>query len=239
MMNLAVEMRNLAVTRGSRRVLTVDGVGVPAGSTTGLLGPSGCGKTTLMRTIVGVQRFEGSVTVLSHPAGAPELRSQVGYVTQAPSVYGDLTVVENVRYFASMVGAGADAVFAALTAVDLGDLAGRRVEQLSGGQRARVSLASALVGRPALLILDEPTVGLDPLLRRRLWTFFGELAAAGTTLLVSSHVMDEAEHCSHLILMRDGAILAADSREALLARTGTSSAEDAFLAVLGERELVA
>jgi ABC-2 type transport system ATP-binding protein len=232
MMNSAVEMRALTVTRGGRRVLEVDGLTVPAGSITGLLGPSGCGKTTLMRTIVGVQRFAGSVTVLGLPAGAPALRSRVGYVTQAPSVYGDLTVAENVRYFGAMLGAGPAAVSAALAAVDLGDLAGRRAEQLSGGQRARVSLAAALVGRPALLILDEPTVGLDPLLRRRLWQFFAELAAAGTTLLVSSHVMDEAEHCDHLIFMRDGAILAADSREGMLARTRRTTAEDAFLAVI-------
>ncbi len=238
MMNSAVQMRDVTVTRGGNRVLTVGGLDVVAGSITGLLGPSGCGKTTLMRTIVGVQRFAGSVDVLGVPAGSPELRRQVGYVTQAPSVYGDLTVVENVRYFAAMVGHGADAVFAALAAVDLGELAGRRAEQLSGGQRARVSLAAALVGRPALLILDEPTVGLDPVLRRQLWQFFRQLAAGGTTLLVSSHVMDEAEQCNQLIFMRDGAILAADSREALLARTGRATAEDAFLAVIGEGEKV-
>ncbi|MBA3742151.1 ABC transporter ATP-binding protein [Sporichthya sp.] len=235
MMNSAVVMRDLSVTRGGRRVLTVDGLDVAAGSITGLLGPSGCGKTTLMRTIVGVQRFAGSVSVLGLPAGSSELRHRVGYVTQAPSVYGDLTVAENVRYFGAMVGAGADAASAALAAVDLTDLAGRRAEQLSGGQRARVSLAAALVGRPALLVLDEPTVGLDPLLRRRLWEFFAELAAGGTTLLVSSHVMDEAEHCDRLIFLREGAVLAADTREGMLAGTGTTSAEDAFLAMLGEQ----
>jgi ABC-2 type transport system ATP-binding protein len=234
MMNSAVSLRDVTVTRGGHRVLTVGELDVPAGSITGLLGPSGCGKTTLMRTIVGVQRFSGTVEVLGRPAGTADLRHHVGYVTQAPSVYGDLTVVENVRYFAAMVGQGADAVFAALQAVDLGDLAGRRADELSGGQRARVSLAAALVGRPSLLILDEPTVGLDPLLRRKLWQFFAELAAAGTTLLVSSHVMDEAEHCDRLIFMRDGAILAADSREALLAQTRTTTAEDAFLAAIGE-----
>jgi ABC-2 type transport system ATP-binding protein len=181
-----------------------------------------------------VQRFAGSVTVLGLPAGSPRLRARVGYVTQAPSAYGDLTVAENVRYFGAMVGADADAVSAALGAVDLSELAGRRVEQLSGGQRARVSLAAALVGRPPLLILDEPTVGLDPLLRRRLWRFFAELAAGGVTLLVSSHVMDEAEHCDRLILMREGAVLASDTREGLLARTGQRSAEGAFLAVVGQ-----
>ncbi len=238
MMNSAVEMRDVTVTRGGRCVLTVGGLDIPAGSITGLLGPSGCGKTTLMRTIVGVQRFAGSLDVLGLRAGSSELRRQVGYVTQAPSVYGDLTVVENVRYFAAMVGQGADAVFAALAAVDLGDLAGRRADQLSGGQRARVSLAAALVGRPSLLILDEPTVGLDPLLRRQLWGFFRRLAAGGTTLLVSSHVMDEAEQCDRLIFMREGAVLAADSREALLARTGQATAEDAFLAVIGAGERV-
>ena len=239
MMNSAVSMRDVTVTRGGRRVLTVPGLDVPAGSITGLLGPSGCGKTTLMRTIVGVQRFAGGVDVLGLPAGAKDLRRRVGYVTQAPSVYEDLTVVENVRYFASMVGGGPDAVFAALTAVDLGEYAGRRVDQLSGGQRTRVSLAAALVARPELLVLDEPTVGLDPLLRRQLWQFFAQLAAGGTTLLISSHVMDEAEHCDRLIFMRDGAILAADSRDAILARTGQHTAEDAFLAVIGQQAVPA
>jgi ABC-2 type transport system ATP-binding protein len=213
-------------------VLTVGELDLVAGTVTGLLGPSGCGKTTLMRTIVGVQRFTGSVSVLGAPAGSPHLRHHVGYVTQAPSVYGDLTVAENVRYFGAMVGAGPDAVSAALAAVDLTDVTKQLVDNLSGGQRARVSLAAALVGRPTLLILDEPTVGLDPLLRRSLWRFFAELAAAGTTLLISSHVMDEAEHCDRLILMRDGLILAADSRAGLFARTGQSTAEGAFLAVI-------
>ena len=233
MMNSTVVMRDLTVTRGGRRVLSVSGLEVAAGAITGLLGPSGSGKTTLMRTIVGVQRFAGSVSVLGMPAGTPELRRRVGYVTQAPSVYEDLTVTENVRYFASMFGAGADQVSAAIAAVDLTDLAKRQVEKLSGGERARVSLAAALVGRPTLLVLDEPTVGLDPVLRRKLWRFFAELAAGGTTLLVSSHVMDEAEHCDRLIFMRDGEVLASDTREGLLARTGRRTAEDAFLAVIG------
>jgi ABC-2 type transport system ATP-binding protein len=232
MLNSAVAIRDLVVSRGGRQVLTVGGLDVVAGSITGLLGPSGCGKTTLMRTIVGVQRFAGSVSVLGFPAGVPQLRSRIGYVTQAPSVYGDLTVAENVRYFGAMVGAEADAVSAALTAVDLVEVAGRRADELSGGQRARVSLAAALVGRPALLVLDEPTVGLDPLLRRQLWGFFAELAAGGTTLLVSSHVMDEAERCQRLIFLREGVVLAADTREGLLTRTGTSNAEDAFLAMV-------
>jgi ABC-2 type transport system ATP-binding protein len=239
MMNSAVSLRDVTVTRGGRRVLTIGELEVPTGSITGLLGPSGYGKTTLMRAIVGVQRFAGHVEVLGQPAGSPDLRHHVGYVTQAPSVYGDLTVVENVRYFAGMVGQGADAVFAALSAVELGDLAGRRVDQLSGGQRARVSLAAALVGRPTLLILDEPTVGLDPVLRRQLWQFFRSLAASGTTLLVSSHVMEEAERCDRLIFMRDGAILAADTRDNLLARTGRHTAEEAFLAVIGEAAVAA
>lgn len=207
---------------------------VPAGSITGLLGPSGCGKTTLMRSIVGTQRISsGSVTVLGRPAGDTALRRSVGYVTQAPSVYTDLTVGQNIRYFADLYGNRAG-VGDALDAVGLTALEGRKTLDLSGGQRSRVSIACALVGSPDLLILDEPTVGLDPLLREDLWNRFHDLAAHGTTLLVSSHVMDEADRCDNLILMREGLILAALTPAELRARTAQDNLEKAFLQLITE-----
>jgi ABC-2 type transport system ATP-binding protein len=183
-----------------------------------------------MRAIVGTQIVRsGRVTVLGRPAGHPALRRQVGYGTQSAAVYGDLTVVENLRYFASVLGAPAPDVERVLEQVDLTTYAGRVAGRLSGGQRSRVSLAIALLGRPQLLVLDEPTVGLDPVLRDRLWAMFHDLAADGVTLLVSSHVMDEAERCRELVLMRDGEIIAQSSPDELKQRTGTSSLDDAFL----------
>jgi ABC-2 type transport system ATP-binding protein len=236
----AVLARGLRVVRGGRPVLHDVDVEVRRGSVTGLLGPSGCGKSTLMRAVVGVQLVRaGTVQVLGLPAGSPALRDRVGYVTQAPSVYGDLTVRENLRYFAAVLGAPAGDADRVLHDVGLLPVAGSRVDRLSGGQRARVSLATALLGTPELLVLDEPTVGLDPVLRRDLWAIFADLAARGVTLLVSSHVMDEAERCSRLLLMRDGRLLADDTPAALLERTGRSSVEDAFLALVERAEVAA
>ena len=206
---------------------------ISAGEVVGLLGPSGSGKTTLMRAIVGVQLIAGgTVRVLHLPAGASALRHQVGYVTQAPSVYPDLTVSENLRYFATLLGTGADDVARVLAAVDLAATAHRRVVTLSGGEKSRVSLAVALLGSPRLLVLDEPTVGLDPVLRRDLWDLFARVAAAGASLLVSSHVMDEAVRCDRLLLMRDGRLLADATLPELLERTGTADVEHAFLALV-------
>ena len=229
----AIVVRDLEVERGGRRVVRGLAFAVPRGSVVGLLGPSGCGKSTLMRTIVGVQRgVTGTCEVLGRPAGSKALRTRVGYMTQEASVYGDLTVVENLRYFGAVVGAAADRVDAVLAEVDLTGEGDQLVGSLSGGQRSRVSLAAALLGDPELLVLDEPTVGLDPVLRRDLWAQFRRLAAAGSTLLVSSHVMDEARECDRILLMRDGELLADDTEEALLRRTGTSDLGDAFLAVV-------
>ncbi|MBE2315396.1 ABC transporter ATP-binding protein [Solirubrobacter sp. CPCC 204708] len=233
MNSTAIKVEGLRVDRGHRTVLNGLDFAIPAGAVTGLLGPSGCGKTTLIRSIVGVQRVKaGTVEVLGRPAGAKALRSRVGYVTQAPSVYADLTVAANLRYFASVLGVPADRGDAALDAVALADRRGDVVGRLSGGQRARVSLACALLGEPELLVLDEPTVGLDPLLRRDLWRLFHDLAARGTTLLVSSHVMDEADRCDRLLLMREGAIVADGTPAELRERTGADDLEDAFVRVV-------
>ena len=209
---------------------------IARGSITGLLGPSGCGKTTLMRCLVGTQIVEsGSVTVLGEPAGTAGLRHRVGYVTQAPSIYADLTVRSNVAYFGAMYGANASRVDAAIDAVGLSDHIGNRGDELSGGQRTRVSLACAFVADPDLLVLDEPTVGLDPLLRAELWERFTSLAAGGVTLVVSSHVMDEAEHCDQLLLLRDGYLLADLTPDELRSRTGESGMDDAFLTLIRTR----
>lgn len=232
-MGCAVEVQDLKVVLSGREILHGLTFAVPAGKVTGLLGPSGCGKTTMMRCVVGVQKIaSGQVTVLGQPAGTPALRSRVGYVTQAASVYTDITVRANLRYFASIYGVSAAAADRALADVDLVEHAGQVVGTLSGGEKTRVSLACALLAAPRLLVLDEPTVGLDPVLRRELWTRFHELTRAGTTLLVSSHVMDEASQCDKLLLMRDGHIVADETPAALRAATGTDDLEEAFLRVL-------
>jgi ABC-2 type transport system ATP-binding protein len=226
----AVTVRGLRVVRGGRLVLPGISLEVRAGAVTGLLGPSGSGKTTLMRSLVGVQIVDGGeVAVLGRPAGSPENRRQVGYVTQAPSVYVDLTVRENLVYFARVLGVADDRVEEAATSVDLADRLDQVVRTLSGGERSRVSLATALLGRPDVLVLDEPTVGLDPVLRRDLWRMFHDLAEAGSTLLVSSHVMDEADRCDDLVLMRAGEIVATGSPAELRERTGAADLEEAFL----------
>ncbi len=234
MMNSStVVVADLRVRRGGREVVSQLSTSVRAGEITGLLGPSGCGKTTLMRCIVGVQVVHGgSVTVLGSPAGSASLRRRVGYVTQAPSVYADLTVTENLAFFASVLDADRKAVEAAIDTVRLDRAGADVVAQLSGGQRSRVSLAVALLANPDVLVLDEPTVGLDPVLRRQLWGTFAELAARGATIVVSSHVMDEAERCDRLLLMRDGALIADDEPAALMARTGTDDIESAFLSIV-------
>ena len=235
-MAAAVVVDRLRVVRGGTLVLPELSARVEPRRVTGLLGPSGSGKSTLLRAIVGVQRIaSGSVRVLGEEAGSPGLRSRVAYRPQAPSVYGDLTVLENLRYFGRILGAREPEVERVLETVGLERHARHVVHRLSGGEQARVSLAAALVGSPELLVLDEPTVGLDPLLRRELWNTFHELAGVGATLLVSSHVMDEADRCDELLLLRDGRVLAASTPAALRARTGADSLDAAFLRLVEER----
>ncbi len=228
--------QGLTVRRGGRVVLDDLTFGLAGGQVTGLLGPSGCGKTTLMRVLVGVQKVTaGTVTVLGLPAGHPRLRARVGYATQAPAVYTDLTLAENLGYFGTVLGLRgrrlAAATAATVARLDLGGLGRRLVGTFSGGQLARVGLAVALLGSPDLLILDEPTVGLDPLLRRDLWSLFHGLAAGGTSLLVSSHVMDEAARCDNLLFMREGRFLAEAPPAEILRQTGAPDLESAFLAL--------
>jgi ABC-2 type transport system ATP-binding protein len=233
----AVRIDHLRVVRGKRPALHDFSVQIATGSITGLLGPSGCGKSTLMRSVVGTQaKVTGTLNVLGRPAGHPSLRTRIGYVTQAASVYDDLTIRQNLDYFGAILdptrptAARRADVDRVLGEVDLGDHADALAGNLSGGQRNRVSLAVALLGSPELLVLDEPTVGLDPVLRRDLWNLFHSIAATrGATLLISSHVMDEAERCHRLLLMREGEILADDTPDALRTRTGTDTVEAAFL----------
>jgi ABC-2 type transport system ATP-binding protein len=237
MAGAAIGVDGLRVQRGRKPVLHGLSFSVEAGRVTGLLGPSGCGKTTLMRAIVGVQIVEGGrVEVLGQEAGSPQLRRRVGYVTQAPSVYGDLSVRENLEFFARVLGVPARRVTETIETVSLGEHVEQPVGSLSGGQRSRVSLGTALLGEPDLLVLDEPTVGLDPVLRKELWGTFDELARAGTTLLVSSHVMDEADNCDELLLMRDGDLLATETPAGLRQRTGKEWLGDAFLALIEAAE---
>ncbi|MDW3849122.1 ABC transporter ATP-binding protein [Micromonospora sp. BRA006-A] len=236
-MDDAVSVRGLVVDRGGRRVLHGISCAVPRGTVTGLLGPSGSGKTTLMRAVVGVQTVgSGTVDVLGRPAGSADLRRRVGYLTQAPSVYADLTVRENARYFAVLQGRGRAEADRAVADVGLAEAADQLVGTLSGGQRSRASLACALVGEPELVVLDEPTVGQDPVLRADLWARFHAMAANGTTLLVSSHVMDEAARCDRLLLIREGRLVADDTPAAVRAATGTDDLEEAFLRLIRDAE---
>jgi ABC-2 type transport system ATP-binding protein len=231
-----VSAYGLVVRRAGRVVLDNLTFAIAPGRVTGLLGPSGCGKTTLMRTLVGVQVITaGHIELLGLPAGDARLRHRVGYSTQDPAVYTDLTLAENLRYFGTVLGLSrsrlAEAIARTVAELDLGGLEGQLVGTFSGGQLARTGLAVALLGKPDLLVLDEPTVGLDPVLRRDLWTMFHRLAAAGTSLLVSSHVMDEAARCDRLLFMRDGRFLAAATPDEMLAKTGTADLESAFLSL--------
>jgi ABC-2 type transport system ATP-binding protein len=236
-MKTAIEVSDLVVERGSKEVLHGISAQIPEGSVTGLLGPSGSGKTTLMRAVMGVQIVKsGQVTVLGEPAGSSQLRHKIGYVTQAPSVYADLTVKENTRYFASLYRLGATEADEATERVGLSGQADQLVSTLSGGQRSRASLAAALVSRPEVLVLDEPTVGQDPVLRDELWKSFRDLANEGSTLLVSSHVMDEANRTDRLILIREGEVIADDTPDAVKAEAGTDDLDEAFLWMIRARD---
>ena len=236
----SIEIERLNVIRSGRPVLSEISLRVAERTVTGLLGPSGSGKSTLMRSLVGVQRItSGSVRVLGLPAGSPALRASVGYVTQEVSVYRDLTVRGNLRYFAALLGVDRRRVDQVLDDVSLSERSDARVGNLSGGQQSRVSLATALLGDPRVLILDEPTAGLDPVLREDLWSLFHRLAASGVTSVIASHVMEEAMRCQRLLLLRDGRLLVDDTPDGLLRRTGKSDMDGAFLHVIRQSEATA
>lgn len=229
----AITVRDLRIRRGSRDVFTGLDCEVESGKITGILGPSGSGKTTLLRAVVGVQKQQsGRITVLDLPAGHPQLRHVVAYMTQAVSVYRDLTVLQNIRYFASLYGQSDSGVRRVISEVGLHGYGNQLAGELSGGQMSRVSLACCLISDPGVMVLDEPTVGQDPVLREELWENFRARAARGTTVIVSSHVMDEAARCDDLILMREGQIIAQDHPENLLDKTGAETFEDAFLTLI-------
>ena len=240
-MNTAVKIQDLSVTLGGEFLaLKHVSLELPEGRTIGVIGPSGAGKTTLIRGIVGrLKVVPGSITVFGEAAGSASLRSQVSYMTQELSVYPDLTVRENVAYFVTMTGQpskdSSRIITDVLEAVDLADKADSLVTSLSGGQKQRVSLAIALIGKPRLMVLDEPTVGLDPVLREKLWLLFADLAGQGITLIISSHSMDEAARCDDLVLIRDGELVAHSTPEKLLKDTGTKTIEESFLQLVGGR----
>jgi ABC-2 type transport system ATP-binding protein len=232
-MDTIILANELSVIRTGTPILNEINLEIPAGKITGLIGPSGCGKTTLMRSIVGSQRItSGSLKVNGKSAGSVELRGQIGYMSQSPAVYFDLTIRENLAYFSQLLGVDRQTVDNVIKQVELEKFESRTPKALSGGQISRLSLAIALLNNPNLFILDEPTVGLDPVLRSSLWKIFREMSSAGKSFLISSHVMEEAERCDELILMREGWLLFHGSPNLLLSETKSKSIEEAFLSLI-------
>ena len=241
-MEYSVKIKSLSITLGGHfKALKNINLELPIGKTIGFIGPSGAGKTTLIRGIVGNLRISsGEISVFDKAAGSVNLREQVSYMTQELSVYPDLTVKENLKYFITMTGqhrkASGDTLKDVLELVDMTNKSDSLVSDLSSGQKQRVSLAVALIGSPKLMVLDEPTVGLDPVLREKLWDLFAKLASQGTTLIISSHSMDEAGRCDDLVLIRDGKLVAHSSPKELLQSTGTKTIEESFLKLVGDKE---
>ena len=233
-MTVCIKFQDVSVRRAKTEALSSVNFEVSNGQIVGLLGPSGAGKSTIMRSIVGVQNgVTGSVEVLGEKSGSVDLATRVAYSTQQSSVFDDLSVTQNLLYTAAILGLDKKRVPQVISTVKLEGYEKAKVRDLSGGQKSRVSLAMALIGDPELLVLDEPTVGLDPVLRAELWGLFRKLANQGKTLLVSSHVMDEAERCDQIIFVRDGKVIAFDTLANILKNTKTKSAEEAFLVLAG------
>ena len=235
-MEPSAELHDVSVTLGAVKALRTVRMTIPKGVIVGFLGPSGAGKTTLMRVLAGRQNVQhGKAIVLGQPAGSARLRGHIGYMPQSPAVYQDLTVLENLAYFAAMIGTDKKQIDNLIHQVDLAAQKRQLAGKLSGGQKARLSLAIALLGKPELLILDEPTVGVDPVLRQKLWEHFRRLANNGASLLVSSHVMDEASHCDDLLLIRSGRLLAHGTPRMLCNQTATNTVEEAFLRLVEQQ----
>ena len=231
----AVNIDGVSKSFGSFMALNGVTLRVRKGEIYGLLGPNGAGKTTLIRLIVGLLEAQaGTVTVLGQRMPNVPVLRHIGYMTQAAALYPALSVEENVRFFAAINGAE-EGVKDALELVQLYDRRKSVVSTLSGGMRTRCSLACAVVHRPELLLLDEPTVGVDPELRVQLWEDFRRMAEAGTTIVVSSHVMDEADRCQRLGLIQYGRLIDEGSPADIRAKAGTQNLEEAFLALAGRR----
>ncbi|HXN05102.1 MAG TPA: ABC transporter ATP-binding protein [Candidatus Acidoferrum sp.] len=225
----AVDVEGVVKQFGKQRALDGVTLRVRRGEVYGLLGPNGAGKTTLIRSLVGLVAPEaGTVLVLGHRMPQLEVLAHVGYMTQQAALYPDLSAEENVHFFGAIYGR-VDGVRDALEFVELWDRRKSVVSTLSGGMRTRCSLACALVHKPDLLLLDEPTVGVDPQLRVQLWDRFRKMAAGGTSIVVSSHVMDEAERCDRLGLIRFGKLLAEGTVAEIKAQAGVDRLENAFL----------
>src|SRR2546427_12389445 len=229
----AVDLEGVSKSFGAFKALNGVNLRVRQGEIYGLLGPNGAGKTTLIRLICGLlAAHAGTVTVLGQRMPNVGVLRHIGYMTQQAALYPALSVEENVSFFAAINGAD-EGVKDALELVELYDRRGSVVATLSGGLRQRCSLACALVHRPELLLLDEPTVGIDPQLRVQFWESFRRMAANGTTIIVSSHVMDEAERCQRLGLMRFGKLLAEGTPNEVRAQAGSNNLEEAFLRLSG------
>lgn len=232
-MSDGVVIKDLRIVRDEKLIIPDLTLSVPAGVITGLLGPSGSGKTTIFRSIVGVQRLTGgSILVLGESAGSKSLRHRIGYLPQSASVYSDLTCLENLHFFAAILGKSNSDITHVIDQVGLAPNLKQLAVSLSGGEKTRLALAATLLGDPDVLVLDEPTVGLDPILRIELWKLFHSLAEQGKTLLISSHVMDEADRCEQLVLLRDGRVLAQGTPEQLRSSTGAPDMEGAFIALV-------
>lgn len=211
---------------------------VPRGQIVCLLGPSGCGKTTMVDLIIGnTIPTAGTVTVLGEQAPYPTARKTVGYMPQDDALYSDITAEENLRFFGTMAGLSKAQLKSAMEELllfaKLEDHRKKLVARFSGGMKRRLSLAIALLHKPELLVLDEPTVGLDPAHRRTIWDRFDQLAAEGTSILVTTHIMDEASRCHRIIMLQEGRIIAQGSPTDILTQTGTPDLESAFLALTG------
>jgi ABC-2 type transport system ATP-binding protein len=230
-------IETVGLTKRFGRLTAVDSMdlALPAGRIYGLLGPNGSGKTTLIRLLAGLARpTSGEARVLGLEMPSRPNLARIGYMTQADGIYTELSVWENVSFFAALFGVHDRVVLSRiLEVVQLADRRKTPANELSGGMRRRLSLACALVHHPAVLFLDEPTVGIDPALRVQFWEYFRRLAADGTTILVSSHVMDEADRCDELLLILHGKLLAQGSSREVQAMAGAATLEEAFLRLGG------